>query len=60
MTTVENKYYILNTKNGNTYDPVENNFYGQSWEIVYEDKAHLEAIIEKDPERFRDCIIKED
>jgi len=53
-------YYILNTKTDENFDPIENKFFPNSWEPQFEsDKLQLELIMQKEPERFKDCEIVE-
>ena len=53
-------FYIINTKNDDNFDTQEMKFYDNNWEPTYEDdKQWLEQLIENDPEKFENCIVKE-
>lgn len=52
-------YYILNTKTDQNFDTNEMKFYGNNWEPTYEeDKEWLQQMINKDPEKFNNCIVE--
>lgn len=51
-------YYILNTVTGHTFDPIENKFFDESWEVEStEDKIYLENLMKDDYDRFYNCKI---
>jgi hypothetical protein len=50
-------FYILNTKNDETFDTNEMRFYSASWEVELEEKHYLEMVISSNPENFENCII---
>ena len=52
-------FYIRNTKTDANFDTVEMKFYGANWEPQYEDdKNWLQSLIEKEPEKFENCIVE--
>jgi hypothetical protein len=54
-----NRYYIRNTQNDNTFDPVENRFYASNWEPhLEEDRGYLQGLIDADPETFQNCVVE--
>jgi len=53
-------YYIKNIKTNKNYDTDWNHFFDENFDIDYtENKRELESLIKKNPERFKDCVIKE-
>ena len=55
---MKTSYYILNTKTDQSFDTMEMKFYSNNWNPeMEEDKEYLEGLINRDPERFENCII---
>jgi hypothetical protein len=52
-----NKYYILNTITGSTFDTNEMKFYSASWDIELEEKHYLEIVMKNNPKLFENCKI---
>jgi len=55
---MKTSYYILNTKTDQSFDTMEMKFYSNNWNPeMEEDKEYLEGLINRDPERFENCIV---
>jgi hypothetical protein len=52
-------FVIRNTKTDENFDTNEMKFYGSNWEPEYtDDRLYLEILLERDPEKFENCIIE--
>ncbi len=55
----QDKYTLVNPKNGKHYDTNDERFYDDNWERTQDSKEYLQRLVSNNPEKFEDFKIVE-